>query len=94
MGTKFEDLYQLIPVGLQLSFLLSPILYEKAALGKYQAIANLNPIYQLLELNRSAILEGKLDLLLLGITTILNVAMIMIVISTLEKKRHTIPFLV
>ena len=33
VGANYEDLFQLIPIIVQLMFLLSPILYEKEALG-------------------------------------------------------------
>ena len=45
LGIRYRDIYQLIPIVLQLTFLLSPILYMKENLGKLEWIADLNPIY-------------------------------------------------
>jgi len=33
LGARYRDVYQLVPIALQLVFLLSPILYEKKNLG-------------------------------------------------------------
>ena len=44
LGAKFEDFFQLIPILIQLMFLLSPILYRKDALGSiacWQLLTNL-----------------------------------------------------
>ena len=62
LGTKFTDLFQLLPVLTNLLFLLSPILYQKSSLGSFSLIADLNPIYQVLRLLRSSIINGSLNL--------------------------------
>jgi lipopolysaccharide transport system permease protein len=62
LGTKFTDLFQLLPVLTNLIFLLSPILYQKVNLGSYSIIADLNPIYQILRLLRSSLINGTLNL--------------------------------
>ena len=62
LGTKFTDLFQLLPVLTNLFFLLSPILYKKENLGSVSFIADFNPIYQVLRLLRSSIIEGSLNL--------------------------------
>ena len=62
LGTKFTDLFQLLPVLTNLLFLLSPILYQKENLGSYSIIADLNPIYQILRLLRSSLINGTLNL--------------------------------
>lgn len=94
LGAKYEDFFQLIPVALQVSFLLSPILYEKEALGQYQIIATVNPLYRILELARNSLIEGKVDILLITISTLVNITMVVLAIALLEKKRKSLPFYV
>ena len=94
LGIKYEDFFQLIPVVLQLSFLLSPILYEKAALGKYQVIADINPLYKFLEIVRTSIINGQTSTKQLAILTGINTIMALISIMILESKRKNLPFYV
>ena len=49
---RYRDFYQLVPIVLQLVFLLSPILYRKDNLGVMAWTANLNPFYRVLGLLR------------------------------------------
>ena len=48
LGARFRDLYQLVPIVLQLGFLLSPILYEKKNLGRFAWIATAKLIGKIL----------------------------------------------
>ena len=59
LGTKFTDLFQLLPIITNLLFLLSPILYVKKSLGSFGFIADFNPIYQVLKLLRNSIIYGQ-----------------------------------
>jgi lipopolysaccharide transport system permease protein len=58
LGSKFTDLFQLLPVITNLVFLLSPILYKKENLGSFNFIADFNPIYQILRLLRTSLING------------------------------------
>ncbi|TCD58139.1 ABC transporter permease [Synechococcus sp. BS55D] len=93
-GARYRDLYQLIPILLQLVFLLSPILYKKDNLGPLAWTANLNPLYRILSPVRHSLMTGQVhwssDLLLLG----LNVLGIWIAIRLLNRERPNIPFLI
>ena len=60
LGIKFTDLFQLLPVITNLLFLLSPILYEKKNLGRFDVIADYNPFYQVLRLLRDGLINGQL----------------------------------
>ena len=59
LGTKYTDLFQLLPIVTNLLFLLSPILYTKKNLGTFGFIADFNPIYQVLRLLRNSIIYGQ-----------------------------------
>ena len=48
LGARFKDFSQLVPIIMQLTFLVSPILYQKEGLGKASLIADLNPFYRIL----------------------------------------------
>ena len=61
-GTKFTDLFQLLPVITNLLFLLSPILYEKNNLGRFAFTADFNPIFQVLRLLRNSLIYGDLNI--------------------------------
>ncbi len=89
LGTKFTDLFQLLPVLTNLFFLLSPILYKKENLNSYSFIADFNPIYQILRLLRSSIIDGTLNLELSFIALFLNLIFVIIsfvVYVKMEKK--------
>ena len=57
-GARYRDLYQLVPIVLQLLFLLSPILYQARNLGRFAWTADVNLLYQLLAPLRDALLHG------------------------------------
>ncbi|TGG94813.1 MAG: phosphate ABC transporter permease [Aphanocapsa feldmannii 277cV] len=90
LGAFFHDLYQIIPIVLQLSFLTSPILYAKEALGDKIWIAKINPLYVCLEVFRTTILEGdlqvKANLMIFGISSAAAIFGLWI----LKKARHRI----
>ena len=94
LGTYFEDLYQLIPVALQLMFLLTPILYRKEALGEYGWIAQANPIYIGIENIRTAILGGGFNIAKNMTLLAMNLLLTITALALLEKKRRELPFLV
>ena len=93
-GARYRDLYQLIPVILQLVFLLSPILYKKDNLGPLAWTANINPLYRILSPVRHTLMSGQVqwgsDLLLLG----LNILGVWIGIRLLNRERPVLPFLI
>jgi len=89
LGTKFTDLFQLLPVLTNLIFLLSPILYQKVNLGSYSIIADLNPIYQILRLLRSSLINGTLNLELSLMALVANLIFIicsLMVYVKMEKR--------
>ena len=94
LGARYRDLYQLIPILLQLVFLLSPILYKKENLGPLAWTANVNPLYRILSPVRHSLMSGQVqwpaDLLLLG----LNVLGIWFAIRLLNRERPVLPFLI
>jgi lipopolysaccharide transport system permease protein len=60
LGARYRDVYQLVPILLQLVFLLSPILYEKKNLGALAWTADLNPLYRVLSPLRHSLINGFL----------------------------------
>ena len=93
LGVRFRDLYQLIPIILQLTFLLSPILYIKENLGELIWIVNLNPIYLIISNLRDSIIEGKISFINVSLILILNLIGLIIALVFLEKEKSKIPFL-
>jgi lipopolysaccharide transport system permease protein len=94
LGARFRDLFQLVPIVLQLVFLLSPILYAKSNLGHLAWTANLNPLYQMLSPLRHALLHGELRLVLCLILLLINILGLFFAVWLLEKERKNLPFLV
>jgi len=93
LGVRYQDFYQLLPLFLQLSFLSTPILFNKLHLGSKQWIASWNPLYRILEPVRHAAIDGSINLpcqlLLLGVNTLL----LAILMRVLNRSRQNIIFL-
>ena len=94
VGAHFEDLYQLVPIALQVMFLLSPILYKKEALGTLGWTADINPLYRVLSNIRHALIEGQLKLNQALPLLLLNIIGILFSVWLLERQRRHLPFLV
>lgn len=94
LGARYRDLYQLVPIVLQLVFLLSPILYRKDNLGTMAWTATLNPLYRVLSSVRYTLMEGEVQwsvgLLMLAI----NMVGFLLALSWLNRERPYIPFLI
>ena len=92
LGTKYTDLFQLLPVVTNLLFLLSPILYSKKNLGSYSFIADFNPIYQVLRLLRNSIIYGQ-PYLKLGLLVFLgNLLMLLLSIYVYKRMERKVIF--
>ena len=92
LGTKFTDLFQLLPVVTNLLFLLSPILYNQKNLGKLELIADLNPVYQVLKLLRDSIIYGNNDFSLGIIILFLNILMLFITLRVYSYMKSQIVY--
>tara|TARA_Y100000991_G_C21975203_1_gene351828 strand:+ start:2033 stop:2818 length:786 start_codon:yes stop_codon:yes gene_type:complete len=89
VGTKFTDLFQLLPVITNLLFLLSPILYEKKNLGSFSYTADFNPIFQVLRLLRNSIIYGELNIqfgLLIFLANLFFILLSLSIYKKMEKK--------
>jgi len=91
-GIRFQDLYQLLPIIMQLLFLLSPILYFEKSLGPYQALAKYNIIYQSLGCVRDSILHGPQNIFLGLILFFVNIILVMTSVTIVSKMRYKLPF--
>jgi lipopolysaccharide transport system permease protein len=94
LGARFKDVYQLVPIILQLVFLLSPILYTKSNLGSFQWIAEFNPLYQAFSPLRDSLIHGHMALAPNLIQTLINILGIIISLKLLQKERKMLPFMV
>ena len=94
LGARFRDLFQLVPIVLQLVFLLSPILYEKSNLGHLAWTAEINPLYRVLSPLRNALLHGDLALGQCLLLLLVNICGVLFSMWLLEKDRKNLPFLV
>jgi lipopolysaccharide transport system permease protein len=94
LGARYRDLYQLVPIALQLVFLLSPILYYRSSLGRFGWAADWNPIYQLISPVREAMINGHLEWQKLLIMLAINCIGFAASLKLLEKERPYLPFLI
>jgi lipopolysaccharide transport system permease protein len=94
LGSRYDDFFQLIPILLQLTFLLSPILYKREALGQFGWAADWNPLYKIIAAIRDALMNGDLMIWINLATVALNVAAVFASIWILGRQRRNLPFLV
>jgi lipopolysaccharide transport system permease protein len=94
IGARFKDFYQLVPIVLQLVFLLSPILYTRSNLGSMQWIATLNPLYNSFAPLRDSIINGHPALHANMIQALVNLLGLYVSLLYLRKERKMLPFLV
>ncbi len=94
IGVKYTDFSQLVPIVLQLVFLISPILYRKDSLGGLEWITNYNFIYKILDPLRLSIIEGQVNYQKVFLIFIINILGLLISFVLLNKKDKELPFLV
>ncbi len=85
-----RDIGQIIPVIVQLLFLVSPIMYQKEALRSLQFVTQLNPLYQYLEPLREAFISGKVDTWWTIIDLIISLTLLIISIQLVVKLKYKI----
>ena len=93
-GARYRDLYQLVPIVLQLVFLLSPILYQKKNLGAMGWTANINPLYRILSPVRHTLMAGEVQWLVCFGLVAINLVGIWLSVKLLNKERPNLPFLI
>ena len=94
LGAHFRDLYQLVPIVMQLVFLLSPILYKKENLGPSVWIANFNPFYRVLSPIRHTLMTGELQWGVGLILLLVNAFGVWYSVRRLNHDRANLPFLI
>jgi len=94
LGAKYKDIYQLIPIVLQLVFLLSPILYPKSNLGPIAWIADFNPFYRVLSPVRQAMQDGSISYSSFFVVLLMNLIGLAVALRMLTKHKAQLPFLV
>jgi lipopolysaccharide transport system permease protein len=91
LGARFKDFAQLMPIVLQLLFLVSPILYKREGLGRLQFLADFNPFYQALAPVRDALIEGRLQLRTELLVLSFNMLAVALAGLLLKKLRYRLP---
>lgn len=94
LGARFRDIYQLVPILLQLIFLLSPILYHNKNLGAMAWAADLNLLYRILSPIRHTLIHGEVQWLVGGVLLALNLAGLWAALWLLNRERPRLPFLI
>tara|TARA_Y100001968_G_C19427860_1_gene755383 strand:- start:551 stop:1336 length:786 start_codon:yes stop_codon:yes gene_type:complete len=94
ISLRFSDFAQLVPIVLQLIFLISPILYRKENLGDLNWITNINFIYVLIDSLRSSLISSTIDYNLQFFVLAVNILGLFLSIIFLHFQTKKIPFLV
>lgn len=94
LGARYRDFYQLVPIVLQLVFLLSPILYLQKNLGSLAWTVNINPLYQILKQLRDILISANSDWFSWLIVLFLNIIGSWLAIKLLNRERSILPFLI
>jgi len=94
LGARYRDVYQLVPIVLQLVFLLSPILYEKKNLGALSWTADLNPLYRVLSPLRHSLIEGSMIGWQDAVLLVVNLVGIGCAAWLINRERRWLPFLI
>jgi lipopolysaccharide transport system permease protein len=92
VGARYEDFFQLVPIALQLMFLLTPILYKKETLGSLGWTADFNPLYRVLSNLRQALIQDESSPIPSLILLAMNIAGLSISVWLLERQRKNLPF--
>jgi len=91
LGSRLRDIGQLMPILLQLIFLVSPVLYPRDQLGALSVIADYNPFYFFLAPVREAVITGSVNLFNQILTLFLNAVLVVLGFRLLRSLRHRIP---
>ena len=94
ISLRFSDFAQLVPIIMQLIFLISPILYRKENLGDLNWITNINFIYILIDSLRSSLINFDVDYQMQFLLFGLNILGLLFSIIVLNLQTKRIPFLV
>jgi len=94
ISLRFSDFAQLVPIVMQLIFLISPILYKKENLGDLNWITNINFIYILIDSLRSSLINSDINYQTQLILLLINIVGLLLSIIILNLQTKKIPFLV
>jgi len=87
---RYKDLGQLIPIFMTIMFLTSPILYKATRLGSMRIFVSLNPLYQVLDQSRNALIIGEFHFVEFIVLTTVNISMLLLSLKILEKRAKLI----
>jgi len=94
ISIRYTDLAQLVPIVMQIIFLISPILYRKESLGNIKWITELNIFYRILDPLRVSINNGLVDYKESLFILFINFIGIYISLKSLKGTSRKLPFLV
>ena len=94
LGVRYHDIIQLVPIVMQLLFLLSPILYVKSNLGNLSWFADYNIFYQYLNSVRYSLIFGEITFYPVLLLFLVNILGVFLSLTLLSRSRKYLPFLV
>ena len=94
ISLRFSDFAQLVPIVLQLIFLISPILYRKESLGDLNWITNINFFYILIDSLRYSLITSNVNYHSQFLILMINIFGLILSLLILHFQTKKIPFLV
>ena len=88
----YTDISQLVPVVLQILFLVSPILYKKENLGDLLWISKVNLPYQVISQVRDSLISGEINLMACFVLLVLNLSGVCLTLYILQRQKKYLPF--
>tara|TARA_B100000579_G_scaffold121635_1_gene97885 strand:- start:79 stop:858 length:780 start_codon:yes stop_codon:yes gene_type:complete len=88
----YTDISQLVPVVLQILFLVSPILYNKENLGDLLWISNINLPYQVISQVRDCLIFGEFNFRGCFFLLIFNLCGLYLSLYILQRQKKYLPF--
>lgn len=90
-GARFKDVGQLVPILLQLLFLLSPILYTPERISKVAFLADFNLLYRVLSPLRMAVIDGYVSIPGQLVSLLVNSGILLIMLAVFKRLRYRLP---
>lgn len=90
--TRYRDIAQIVANIVQLTFFITPIMWDPKVLADRKWIADFNPIFHFIELMRAPILGNAFPATSWVVVALITLAMIILALLSLIRFRHRIAY--
>jgi ABC-type polysaccharide/polyol phosphate export permease len=92
LNARFRDVSQLVETALQITVFATPIMWPISAIGDRRYIADVNPMYHLIELARAPLLGAAPSALSWGVALAAAVAGLLLAVLLLRRVERRIVY--